>query len=131
MFVGLFGISVFSFGAQREFLVHYWDSLSTSIGVFTGLNLMHIMIFMDYNAFYSLGFFIFWALMGLFGCSPDSIWQKRWLFIILYMWHCGNCFVWDVGFLLLSQICMVTVVDNQVGLEKRTFFFIKGNEEAS
>lgn len=59
MFVGLFGISVFSFGVQGEFLVHYWDSLSTSIGVFTGLNLMHIMIFMDYNAFCSLGFLFF------------------------------------------------------------------------
>lgn len=90
-------------------------SASLFVSIF-GLNLMHTVMFtvLGFLLFFFLSlFFWFVAAMGLFGlCSPNSIWQKRCFF---FMRQCGNCFVWDVGFLLLSQICMVTVVDNHVG----------------
>lgn len=89
-------------------------SASLCVSIFS-LNLMHTVMFtvLGFLLFSFFPFFGLVASMGLFGlCSPNSIWQKRCFF---FMWQCGNCFVWDVGFILLSQICMVTVVDNHVG----------------
>lgn len=90
-------------------------SASLFVSIF-GLTLMHTVMFTV------LGFLLFFFLPFFFGLLP------RWVClgcvaqiafgrkdVFFFMRQCGNCFVWDVGFLLLSQICMATVVDNHVG----------------